>query len=289
MNISQQISELAALIQLHLTQEHGPKDWLSADAETYSFFKKLALMQKVNPKPPTAAHPAPSSSSPSSGAFKQPSLPAAPAIKPTPPSHLPAEEKKPIAKPSSAAASSPEKKPSKPKEFLSLHPMAPAPALNLNDIRTIVAEKFPSQQILDHLPDDTSAKTLQKSVKIPDILVLSFDETEGSLLFLRNMTKAITDKIASAELIEAQKIENDKGWERLLKSPDLRLIIANEKALKTFPECMQFYRDATQPGLAKLGNVPLFLLLDLELYQQDLNLKKVLWKNLQDLGRTFQT
>ncbi len=283
-SLQQDLLELTALTQLYLLQEFSRKDWLGVDLDTYTYFKQKAKQNKEPIKP-------------------APIIPQqtfnAPGIK--------SVETKPntVNKPSKAAASIPENIPALPKskepaialeeplkpsikqQQLELHPLPQASAINLSDIRNIVATHFPNLTILDAPLDDSEAKKLNQAWRKPktcaQVVILSFDDDAKQHIFLTQVAKAISDRFAAAEVITVNHKEQSGALEKLIQANELRLILASPHCLQSIPELRNHYRQkASQDKHDFLGNIPFILLSDIKAYLSDTQLKATLWRTLCD-------
>lgn len=212
-----------------------------------------------------------------------------PTPSPVKPESPPAQPQEPIAvktieppKPPPVAQLPQQKSESTRSKFLTLEPLPPAPELDLSDVRTLVAEHFPALKTVNTIPSDEEAKRITSAWKqssvIPAYIILSFDEPDKHRAFLENISRAIQATLGPAQIMSAQKIENENGWTGLLRSSDLRLIIASDRHIRALPGLMAHYRESSRDGEHYLGKVRLQLLPDLSIYWQQPRLKEALWK-----------
>ncbi|MFQ5728817.1 MAG: hypothetical protein ACE5GN_00460 [Waddliaceae bacterium] len=234
------LKDLAALTELHLLQEYSRHDRIMTSRESYEYFKQYALRKRASPQPP-----------PQPIALKPPQK------KPSPPKPLPQKEttKKP----------EPSKEPSKPSLSFELTPPGSPPTTDFSDIRQVLSKKFPSQKILDDLPDDTAAKQIRRqwadNKKNPEIILLYSNEPAQQRSFLSNLAKAIDVCVGSSSVVSA----NDPNLENLLKSPKLRLILCSGAHLNAIDS----------------GKTATLALSDLNDYLKNPQLKAELWKKLK--------
>ena len=266
-------AELTALTRQYILQEHEPTDWVESASETYHYFKRLALEKKeVTTPPQPVAKPA----------IVLPSKPliiaeqSPPPQKPSPPPQPPVENIPPPP-PVTEVKSLPKKKPP-----FELEPFGTPPIHDLHDLQKIISEKFPQQQIIETPPSDLIARQIngawQKQSSAIAVFILSFNEPPQQKAFLANLAKAINLLLAPAIVVNAHKLENEKGWETALKSPDLKLIIATDYGVYALPELMKHYKDQPREAKHYLGSTPLCLLSDISIYLKEPKLKPSLWK-----------
>lgn len=277
----QQYKELLALCQIHLSQEFPSNCWIPIDPATYATFKRSAppkpAEEKKAPIPvPTQINPLPLPSPVKTATHTPP-----PPVKEAPPEKITAPAPQKV----SAKVVVEEKRiPTTPSSQLTLDPVKTLTTVDLSDIRKIIAEKFPQQQILDAIPSDEEARRVHSAWKlaatVPAVVVLSFNESSNEKAFLQKMTSAIEQKLAPAAVISAQGIED---WDHFLKSKGLRLIIASTHGLEAVPEAMKHYREFPKQARSQLGKVALCPLPDISLYLREPQLKHALWSAICEL------
>lgn len=284
-----QYKELLALTQLFLLRECSLQEQRMTDSQTYRFFQKLSSSQASQPSTKRTLIPTP------------PPAPApAPALAPVPakpPLHvkpLPPSSQEPLKEPYRPSSSeTPPPTPTKttsaklvteqPKQaFLNLEPLPAAQPIDCQQFRIILKEHFPHYPLTDHIPSDQRAKKVknawQMEQMIPPILILSFQEQEKQLNFLKNVAEAITRHGVPARVISGPKMERDKTWDQILKTAGLQLIIASDYGLYLLPELMKHYKESPRQAKHFLGEIPLLLLSDLSLYLKEPQLKPLLWR-----------
>lgn len=227
---------------------------------------------------------------------------AAPATPQSPPSPPVQEVKKipeaapvrsPLAKPIEivppeeiASPPTPVLKPVKEKHALILEPMdssaaAPADA----SFKKFLREHFPNYPLSDTVPSDHLARKARDAWlikhQILPVIILSFDEQNQTLAFLKNIAKAISLCLAPACVLSGAQLEKEQQWDRILSTPDLRLIIACDYELYLQPGLMQYYKPAQPATNHYLKETPLLLLSDLSLYLKKPELKSLLWNVIQ--------
>lgn len=304
-------SELLALTQLYMLQQYPNKGSIPVDINTYTYFKQIALQQKSqNQKTSPVVTQMASKPAPSSATNHQPKTlrqqPVAQVNKPqervtnaetpspiaainaqlaAPQTELPPTENKPET--SSKATTKDKTVPSKAALFV-LEPITSVTPIDFSDIRQVITERFPSQKIIDQIPNDEDVRkkegTWQKGMAVPEVLILSFTEIPKEITFLQNIAKAIQDRLsATAQIMAAAKLEQEECWSAILSSKTLRLIIACDHGLPSIPGLMQYYREAPRHAKYYAGKVPLCLMSDISLYLNEPQLKPALWKTIQEM------
>lgn len=166
-----------------------------------------------------------------------------------------------------------------------LEPLAASFQDPWTSMKPAIQKNFPDLNLLREPPDDALAKSLRESWKetcsAAEVIILSFQETEKQSELLSQIANAITILIKPAKVLPAMKIEQEKGWEQLLASPSLKLLMASDYAIYGLPELMKHYRELSKTAEHFLGKIPLFLLADMSLYLREPLLKPSLWRALR--------
>lgn len=282
-SVKERYNELVSLTKLFLIQEYTPREFISSSPESLGYFRKVAAAARANkPTAPTPQQPLPqSATAPKAPEVKKvqpsPTTPSQPPVTATPP--LPAAARVEPA-PAKEVPSSKEV----PKEdiFFVLDPMKEPSPSDFKEVTQLIAQHLPGYPVLSSIPDDRTAKEVSSAWKrtaaIPQVLILSFNETDKHQIFLHNIAKAISISIAPASVMSAYKLEEGKQWEKVLQSKDLRFIIACDGKLSALPGLMKHFKENAKQGNHTLGNVPLLLLSDLSFYMKEPKLKAVLWQ-----------
>ena len=292
-------SELLSLTKRYFAQEYAPSDKIFSEPETYGFFKAFAakradakdqspgkIPQAASPQPAVQMHPPSPSFAPKQktddkavGQRLKTVLEPAPAL----------QINHPIAK----ATQPPENQVPKAKqEALFFVPELP-PAIksvDFSDLRKIFVEKLPHIRLIDQIPDDLKAKSVanawtRERMK-PQVMILAFDEAPKHLAFLANIAKALEACGSSAEVVNAVKIERGNEWKELLKSQELKLVIASSPGFYHLPELQKQYRQGTRQEVHYLGDRLLMLMSDIGFYFKEPALKSSLWAALKQLLAT---
>ncbi|MBA3238914.1 MAG: hypothetical protein H0T62_11295 [Parachlamydiaceae bacterium] len=309
MNTIEKHKNLAHTLRSFLLQEYSKNIWITTDKDTYDYFAKQAFKsaQKVKNAPSkiistlqgaqsprsilaalatskteqrsferTLVSPQPNPTPPTAPSPTQPIPPSPPPSQPTPP--LPGKTE-PTPPPVMETVIRP-KTHLEQKQFLR-ETLQPTGSTNFTDMLTFFKEKLPTIPLSDSIPDDSEAKAIALRWKAPaaQVLLLSFSNLTKEQQFLANIAQAIDQRLASAKIIYAYKVEEEKGWEDLLNANTLRLVISSNTSLHTLPELLKHYREEST-GKHTLARVPLFLLADLSLYMEQPALKSSLWKSL---------
>ena len=161
----------------------------------------------------------------------------------------------------------------------------PAEKIGFPDFREqwkLCKEIFPKWNLSEMIPCDKvgqkNKNAWMKKEEIPFFVILSFDDHEPSLRFLKNLSNAITLRLAPASVMSASLLEKNGGWEGLLNSPNLRLIIAGDYGIYCQPKLMRHYKEMPNLGRHFLNKTPLLLLSDPSLYLKEPQLKPLLWR-----------
>lgn len=280
--------ELLALTQIFLLEEYSLQERIPTDQTTYEDFKRYALKNKTAQQAPIA-HENKITREPveviRSPAAVTPLKPPQPIEQVSNPPAIVQEQKTPL--PIISKSKEVVAKEEKLTSFFELEPLKASEPLDISDFRSIIKEKFPQQPYLETIPNDSDAKRINSAWELekmaPEVIVLFFQETPKHRAFLNNLCRAIQSLGIHAALSSAAKCEQELSWDSLLKSKNLRLVIASDYAIYTLPELMKHYKETPKKGRQQLGNVPLFLLSDLSFYLKEPSLKPSLWKALKEI------
>lgn len=288
MTLQERYSELLAQMKLYLTQEYGLTARIFSEPESYTYFKTYALaQQKAKNKPlekvqtvvadkPAPVKAATSCDTPNVDTIKPASVKAAA-------SHRIPNEDPDKPAPVKAAAT-----PATP--IFTLENPSPVQLVDYADLRKILVEKLPHIPLLDHVPDDMEARNLAnlwaQKRKSPQILLLSFDKTAKHQAFLDNIAKALEVHGFTAHVTNAMKLEYNNEWEEVLKSKELKLVVASSSGFYNLPCLQNFYREGTKQGHYYLGDSLLLLLSDISFYLKEPGLKSSLWRAVKELIKT---
>lgn len=308
-SLQQRYTELLALTKTYLQQEHSLTDRILSESDTYSYFKNYALQsqkaksQQNSPSPAIVANTAPKMASPAHARTPITDLPQPTTIQAAK-AHENIEVRtdksdfnKTVTVPLSPAPTN--KTPPKPEKtensseqtsvtgFFKLEFPSALPQTDFSDLRTIIQQKLPNVRLLDQLPDDTEAKKMasiwSQEKKIPQVLILSFDDVPKHQAFLSNIAKALEIHGIDAKVANAAKLERENEWQKLLQSKELKLVIAGSSGFYNLPELQKNYREGTKQGRHHLGDRLLLLLSDISYYLKEPTLKPSLWGALKEL------
>ncbi len=276
-------AETIALTQLYLAQEYELEQRVFAEKHSYEFFKNYVLSKRAQPSTPMKP-PAPVPIQKEEVQMKQEVAVPAPPIPKASPTTTPVVAKTEPPLPASPPSAPPKiEKPANNNKFV-LEPLGPAEAVDLTGIRKIAKEHV---ALIDTIPDDSEAKRVNKGwdamIGMVDVAILSFNENAKHQAFLKNVGIAIETLGCKSQLMSAQKIEQEKGWTRLLDEGKLRLVIASDYGIYTLPELLKQHREVPKQAKHFLGKIPLFLLSDIAFYLKEPSLKPSLWKALKEL------
>lgn len=167
---------------------------------------------------------------------------------------------------------------------MTLEPLVPGNKSIWIEMSSFLQREFPGLKIVEEIPDDSIARNVRTfwkdAMSAADVVLLSFQEPSNQTELLNEIANAITILHKPAKVLPALKIEQEKGWGKLLSSSNLKLFIASDYAIYGLPELMKHYRESSKTAEHFLGKVPLFLLADLSLYLREPLLKPSLWKAL---------
>jgi hypothetical protein len=282
-------SELLSLTQLFLLREYQLTDVKYVDPSTLVFFH-----QRMKPLPPlNRASQKPKPQIPLSPlTTPQPRISTIPPLSDSTPPQEP-EPLPPIPVPPLPQPPSPEPRPpiiqdksnktNRDAKVIALEPLTVAPVAQDNsEFWKLFPLLFPDLNLCETMPSDAVAQKLKNvwlhNQAIPPVIILSFQNDEKELAFLKNLAQALSLRLAPARVLSAPKFEKEKAWKNILKSPPLQLVIASDYGLYLQSGLMEFYRTDLQQGKHFLNDIPLLLLSDLSLYLKEPQLKSLLWR-----------
>lgn len=269
--------ELLNLTQLYLLQEHALTDRIYDSFDTFDYFRRTVQQQPVKSEP-----------APVKVVQALPPLPPAPPILPPEPILVapPVKVSPPV-----ETIPKPEEK-SLPKTYgtIAIESQPPSKPIDFSDLRKIMGEKFPHIPLIDNIPDDAVAKRAISSGKqpltLPQVALLAFDEIPAHREFLTNVAKAIEGIGATAQVHSASTLENDFGWDVVIRS-GVRLVIASSSGLYASPGLQKLHREVQKQGRHYLGDCPLLLMSDIGFYLQEPSLKHSLWATIKEHVKSF--
>jgi hypothetical protein len=156
-----------------------------------------------------------------------------------------------------------------------------APVPSFDEVKKGIRKMAPTLHLVDEIPDDAQAKRLASSwqEKLPgvEVALLSCEAEASSLL--KNLEKAITERLAKAEVVNAVEMEREKKWDLLFLRNRFRLIIASHDVKKHL-SLMSFYQENPAQGNLLLNKTPLLILEQASLYHSSSEKKALLWKTI---------
>lgn len=302
----EKLAELAALTQIYLLQNNTAQGRLLTDPKTFEFFQADAKKRKSVPQniiPQTTIQNDKVTQDLSSSTAVSRIIPPVPKLAPKHnrlPLPLPQPTQQSVKHDPNidtslisqsaieeSSTAKDEKKSNKKKTFFELDPPKLIDTPDLNDIKQAVLIHLPGQKVIDEILSDQSVKSTfanwKDSALASEVVILSFNDNSKQNAFLFNIALAIKHQLASATVVSALQIDQEQGWEQLLQSKKLRLIIAAGHAIQAIPGAMQYYREMPKQGKSFLSKAPLYLISDIALYFKEPQLKSSLWQVLRDI------
>ena len=158
--------------------------------------------------------------------------------------------------------------------------------LGCGDIKDIMKEISPNYPLIDIIPSDKKAKDVSQIWKLKkraaEITILSFRESPQQLFFIKNLAQAIDIIYLPTKIISAIDIEQENQWNLFFSQADLKMIIACDYSILSFPNLAKHYKEIPAHRQHFLSDIPLFMLPDISLYLKDPMLKKSLWASLKN-------
>lgn len=233
--------ELLTFTKLYLQQEHASNDRILSEPETYTYFKTYALQNQKNK---TQSHQPKQPSIQTQSVAKLPLTEISQVVV-----NKPFNNNSAVSMPSTSQstkyeaatdnviseksnvvptavkaplnaivpATQSEKMSDNPRNstghVFNLELPAPLKPLDFSNLRKIIHEKLPLMRLVEQFPDDTEAKSLanlwSQEKKIPQVLILSFDENPKHQAFLANIRIALEVIGIDTQVANASKMERD--------------------------------------------------------------------------------
>ncbi|MGR3973401.1 MAG: hypothetical protein QRY72_02340 [Candidatus Rhabdochlamydia sp.] len=157
-------------------------------------------------------------------------------------------------------------------------------SLNDKELKTLLEKILPHITLRDNTPHDAVAKKMEnlwnEAYLQSNVVILFFDEKKEEISFLKNVCSAIHSLIMPASLVSAKELEQENGFELLLKNSALEWVICPPlQQWKTTP-LAHYYRQNSATQEQFLDKKSLFLLDPLDSYLHHPQQKKILWKSL---------
>ena len=300
-----QYNEVRALLQLHILQNYSLPSKIAVEPDLHSSYlnfvknKNLVLgkpTKNVNNRPlvtsfqaaspnTTTASPSPLPSTPiSPSSSKPPSTPSStsstPSSTPSSNSSTPSSTSQTPSKKTNTSSPKPKSSPSKilpqsSKLFSLISPPA-SPPTSFTSTKQTFNQLFPQVTTLANPPEDTAALELfnKSSFNIPPVVLLSFEETGETYLFLENLSKAINDHLVPSRVISCEDFEKKHKWETLYENKNCKLILGTKNTFKAFTVT----QDSTSTPLYQLENILNYI--------NKPSLKRELWNYLTEKLKT---
>ena len=137
-------------------------------------------------------------------------------------------------------------------------------------LQKIAANMKQRDTILDDHKAQKAANAWNEQI---EVVIITGSVSNEELLFLKDLARAIHDRLSVTKLISGTKLEKEKAWESFFKKNSLKLIILT-KAAEQYTTLMCYKQEKNQ-----LAAIPLIVLETLETYTQP-DQKTALWKSL---------
>ena len=152
-----------------------------------------------------------------------------------------------------------------------------APLDRWPSIRSVLQKIAPNMKLHDTILDDLKAQKAATAWNEQiEVVIITGPASHEELLFLKDLARAIHERLSTTKLIPGTKLEKEKGWEPFFKKNSLKLVIITQAA-KQYAELMLYHKQEKNQHF--LATVPLIILKTLETYTQ-LDQKTALWKSL---------
>jgi len=159
--------------------------------------------------------------------------------------------------------------------------------VDVKSMRKAVLECYSNMVFIDSIPGDAEAKKngtkWMQQKKAAEVIILSFNESNGHQTFLANLKMAIHLCLkVEVQIVHLPAIISDQMLEQIYHAK-VKLIIANRTELEKHPQLFKDYREDTK---CFLKQIPLNFLSDIETYLNEPRQKALLWDEIQ---QTFKT
>ncbi len=138
----------------------------------------------------------------------------------------------------------------------------------------------PTLHHVDQIPDDAQAKRIlngwREYLGETQIVVLSADTDPATLELLKNLAKAIDQKLGKVKAFSVDRLEREKRWDLFLKKNNLKLIVASE-GFNRLKDVKHHLKSFPANSTEFLGDVPLIVLSPASYYMENPKEKSVLW------------
>lgn len=195
-----ELQNVIALTKLHISQHYKEDAWVFTDPETLEDYKAFAQKnrggQPQRAKPPIKP----------TAAIKKTTRPKPAPVKPA--SKKTTASEKPIVQPAKIERELPKQ----------------AAEVEFSDFRKILEANFPTQKIIDQLPDDTKAKEVarrwEKAKIPPEIVILDSGLNPSEKLFLDNVARALEARFYPAAVLAPDQLDKTLKLRLLVGTAD---------------------------------------------------------------------
>lgn len=164
----------------------------------------------------------------------------------------------------------------KPQEVKQKPILKQAPLDRWPSIRSVLQKIAPNMKLRETILDDLKAqKAANAWNKQIEVVIITGPASAEELLFLKDLARAIHNRLSVTKLISGTKLEKEKGWESFFKKNSLKLILLTQAA-QQYTELMLYYK---QEKNQRFLSTALIVLEKLETYTQP-DQKTALWKSL---------
>lgn len=248
--------ELKKLIQTYIEQERLESSILTMDQENYAYFKSYSqtpLPKNTEQLQKPILNAAPLAVAPIKQSIPKPAEPPK-----TENIKVQLEDEKPVVPP---------------------HKLVPP--IDKNEFSHLMKTHFPEYSLRDEAPAKTLSDKPAPIKQIPAVIILSFYDDAPSQSFLKSVSEAIKSRLAtSCAVYSAYRIEQEKKWEPLLNSSEIKLILAPLHKMKELPGLMVHYEERPGEPVNRLNDKPLIPLFDPSQYLKDPKRKAFLWESI---------
>lgn len=144
-------------------------------------------------------------------------------------------------------------------------------------IRSILKKIAPNMKLIDTILDDLKAqKAANAWNEQTEVIIITGVSSNEELLFLKDLARAIHDRLSTTKLISGIKLEKENLWGSFFDKNNFKLIVTTQASQKYTKLMLYHKQEKNQHFLAK---IPLLILDPLEMYKQP-DQKTALWKSL---------
>ncbi|MCH9611838.1 MAG: hypothetical protein S4CHLAM102_03120 [Chlamydiia bacterium] len=147
------------------------------------------------------------------------------------------------------------------KKLLAIRPQMPLSKAPLSDSRAKqVKEGYRTKQDIPNIPLLYSARLIKDRP------------------FLTSLAQAIDTRLGPCHLVDIDQFEKNNNWSSLFNAKSIQLIIAPDQLILNNPNLLPHFRETENQNIKTLGDHPLLMLFNINMYYQAPKLKKALWK-----------